>query len=559
MADSTPPSGVRTRREYRFVLIGSLVALCVTSVPYVLGVVLATDERVFGGFVYAVEDCYSYIAKMRQGAEGAWLFHIPYTPEPHPRALIYPFYLLLGKVAGLLPGRDLTWSAVCTYHVARWVFGFGLLATVYRFLVTFTRRVMVRRLAWLMIAFGGGLGWLLIAVGQSDWLGSMPLDFILPEGFTFLALYAFPHIALGRTLLLWGLLFMLKAWQLDQTAGDPEQASHPASTSSSSIKWAVLVGALWLLMGLIIPFYVPVAWAITGMGLIVLALREGRPPWMRAGAAGVTVLVSAPIVLYSAWRFTSHPIYETWAAQNQILSPHPLHYLAAYGIPLTLAALAARDAWRSQKPCWLALAWIGVVPLLVYLPFNLQRRLVEGVQVPLSLLAAMELTKISGAQSRSPGLRSTLAVSVVLVGLLPTNVMLIAGNSMALQGRPAPVFRDAEEIATLDWLSGRAEPNDVVLASYGTGNYLPARVGARAFVGHGPESANAEQKKALVARFFRDSTDDAWRRQLLGEYGVDYVLWGPSERGLGGFEPGGAGYLRPVYEQGGYLVFEVIR
>mgnify|MGYP003935436743 CR=1 FL=1 len=79
-------------------LIGSFVALAITAIPYVVGAAMATDERIFGGFVYAVEDGYSYLAKMRQGAEGAWLFHVPYTPEPHPGALVYPFYLLIGKI-----------------------------------------------------------------------------------------------------------------------------------------------------------------------------------------------------------------------------------------------------------------------------------------------------------------------------------------------------------------------------------------------------------------------------------------------------------------------------
>jgi uncharacterized membrane protein len=137
-------------------------------------------------------------------------------------------------------------------------------------------------------------------------------------------------------------------------------------------------------------------------------------------------------------------------------------------------------------------------------------------------------------------------------------VILIAGNSIALQGQPAAIFRDAEEVAALDWLSRRVEPSDVVLASYRTGNYLPTRVGARVFVGHGPESADAEQKRALVARFFHEATDDAWRRQMLQEYGVDHVFWGAAERALGTFEPTGTDYLQPLYRQNGYFVFGVV-
>ena len=544
MTDPDLKSRTCSAREYGFVLICGVVALAITSIPYVLGAVLATESRVFGGFVYAVEDCYSYLAKMRQGAEGAWLFHIAYTPEPHPGTLFFPFHLLLGKVAALLPGDDLTARLVWVYHGARLVFGLGLLLTVYRFLAAFTHHVAVRRLAWLMVTFGSGLGWLLVALGQPGWLGSMPLDFILPEGFTFLVLYAFPHIALARTLLLGGLLLLLKAWR-----------ARPHHTSrTTGLKWAGLAGCLWLAMGLIVPFYVAVAWAVTGTAWVVLGLRKRRVVWQEGLVTGLAVLISAPIVVYSAWVFTTDPTYATWAAQNRILSPHPLHYLVAYGVPLALGTLAARDVWRAEGMGWLALAWVGMVSVLAYLPFNLQRRLVEGVQVPVSLLAALGVSRL-----RLQGLRLHAVVGVLLVGLSLTNVLLVAGNCLALRGQPAPIYRDAAEIAALDWLDEQVDFDDVVLAAYETGNYLPARARARVFVGHGPESVRADEKKALVARFFDATVTDVWRRQVLAQYGVDYVLWGPVERALGDFDPGRAPYLRLIYDAGGYTVLEVER
>ncbi len=84
-----------------------------------------------------------------------------------------------------------------------------------------------------------------------------------------------------------------------------------------------------------------------------------------------------------------------------------------------------------------------------------------------------------------------------------------------------------------------------------------ARVGARACVGLGPESVRADEKKALVARFFDAATGDDWREQLLAQYGVDYVFWGPAERVLGDFDAGQAAYLRQVYDAEGYAVFKV--
>jgi hypothetical protein len=84
---------------------------------------------------------------------------------------------------------------------------------VYAFVARFTVDVMVRRVAWLLVAIGSGLGWLLILLGASKWLGDLPLDFWVPEAYAFLVLFNLPHLALTETLLLWAILWTLQAFQ----------------------------------------------------------------------------------------------------------------------------------------------------------------------------------------------------------------------------------------------------------------------------------------------------------------------------------------------------------
>jgi hypothetical protein len=542
--------GLVMPREWRFVLAISALALLVTCIPYAVGAAAATPERAFGGFIYAVDDGYSYLAKMRQGAEGEWLFHIVFTPELHPGAFFFPFHLLLGKAAALVAGGDLNAAMVWVYHAARLLFGLGLLVTLYRFLAAFTELLAVRRMAWLMIVFGGGLGWLLVSLGGREWLGSLPLDFILPEGFTFLVLFGFPHIALARTLLLWGILFLLQAWGVLQA---PRSGEEGLSRPPSPLGAAAETGVLWLLMGLIVPFYVAVAWAVTGAMWLALIIRKRRLMWRQVALAMVAGLISAPIVIYGSLVFSSNEVYAAWFAQNLISSPHPLHYLSAFGLPLLLALPALADVWRDRsRATWALLAWVVAVPVLVYLPVNVQRRLVEGAQVALCLLAALGAHRL---QARGWAHRS--AVNAVLGMLFITYALLVAGYTIQLLGQPSPVFRDRGELEALDWLSERAEWDDVVLASYDTGNYLPGRVGARSFIGLGPETVGFDLKEELVARFFDPATDDPWRRSLLEEYGVDFVFRGPAERELGAFDLRQAPYLVLIYEAEGYELYEV--
>src|SRR3972149_2678530 len=134
-----------TRTEWRWVVVWIIIALIVTSIPYVIGWLRSSPDHVFGGLVLGIEDGYSYLAKMNEGAHGAWLFTLPYTSEPQAGTLIYIHYLLLGKIAAMtrLP-------LMGVYHLARLIFDALLLVVIYRFIATFSGSRAVRRIAFVL-------------------------------------------------------------------------------------------------------------------------------------------------------------------------------------------------------------------------------------------------------------------------------------------------------------------------------------------------------------------------------------------------------------------------
>jgi len=545
--------------EWRWVVLVALGVLALTSLPYLVGWAASTPERLFGGFVFAVEDGHSYLAKMRLGARGDWLFHDVYTAEPHEGGLFFPFHLLLGKLAALAG-----WSLILTYHLARLAFGFILLLVTYRFIAAFASLRRVRRLAFLLVALSGGLGWLLVALGATNWLNSPPLDVYLPEGYTFLAVFGFPHLAAARSLLLGGLLFLLRAFERGQA------------------RFALAAGVAWLAMGLIVPFYVVIAGVVVITYLIARRLppppspqargegwgnRGGvRASWLLAALAG---LVAAPIVLYSLIAFSTNPVFRAWSQQNLILSPHPLHYVLGYLVPGLLAVPGARMAWRKVGHGRLLVAWVVIAPLLVYIPFNLQRRLIEGFQVPLSLLAAygfyFGLAPVLRRRTEDGGRRikggvssvfrppPAVAQAALLLFSVLTPLMLAFGGTMAALARSEPIFHSASEVAALDWLDAHAPPDALVLSAYETGNYLPTRADVRAFLGLGPETVDLPRKRALVAEFYRSGKPD-----VLWAYGVHYVIAGPRERALGSFDLDAAPFLERVYTNDDYTIYRVV-
>ena len=523
------------RTEWRWVLLGSLAVLLVASLPTLYAWWLADDARVFSGFVYNTEDGNSYIAKMRQGARGEWLFHLPFTTEAHPGAWLYTFHLLLGKVSA---GVGLSFQI--TYHLARITLGLGLLVTIYAFVARFVTDVVTRRLAWLLIAIGSGLGWLLTFLGATQWLGSLPLDFWVPEAYVFLVLYSLPHLALAEIALLSSLLLLLDAFR-------------------ENSRWrAIAAGCCALVMTIIVPFYPLVLAAILGIFFLILMFRQKKVPWREIGIAALAGLFCAPVVIYNVWLTSAEPVYHAWANQLHILSPHPLHYLLGYA-PLLIPAIwglknliqdhKAGQASSDPYAWWLIIAWLIAAPILVYLPFISQRRLIVLAQVPLALLAAVGLRTWFGD-------KRWMQVSYVLVASLSI-LLLVVGSLGPIREQESPVFHPGAEIAALEWLDGYAETGAAVLASYQVGNITPASADLRAFAGHGPETLYSQAKIDMIERFFQPSTGTEWRTSLLRDYDLEYVFYGPWERSLGDWDPSAARYLEPVYDVQGYTIYAV--
>lgn len=532
---------VVSRTERRWVLVWTLLVLFLTSIPYLVGWYTAVKTgSTFGGFVVGVDDGTSYLAKMARGARGSWLFQIVYTSEPHKGRLFYLFYTLLGKLVVLLPGGDsaLPLRLVWLYHLARLFFDALLLATIYRFAAEFIPAAADRRVAWLLVVLGGGLGWLLVALRLDNWLHSTPLDFILPEGFTFLTIFTLPHIALARSLFLLGLL----AW-VRNTGSDGDSGWQAT---------AVQLGGCWLFMGFIVPFYPLVGGVVIGATIVVRWIARRSFPLREAQIALLAGLIVSPVVIYSGVVFITDPIMKGWSEQNLILSPSPLHFLAAYLAPGLAALLGLYFSSRKATGKYsLLLAWALVIPPLLYIPFNLQRRLIESYQLALYPLAVI------GLSTAFKGRIKMVLVTCLFVLMMPTSIMLLVGSTTAAASGRAPIYHTATEVEMAGWLERNTARDALVLSAYRTGNFLPAWAPVKSYYGHGPETIYFGSKKADVEQFYDESTPDAWRSAFLEQNGIDYFVCGPDESALGGYCGSIQTALTPVFDRSGWRLYQV--
>lgn len=447
-------------KEWRWLAIASLAVVALTSLPYLIAFLSQGDDWYFSGFLIAVEDGNSYIAKMLRGAQGDWLFRSPYSTMPQTGALLYWPYLLLGKLIGPSASHQ---SYLLTFHFFRLFSNLALCLVTYVFISHFVERINLRRTAWFIALLGGGLGWLLIALGQPELLGSIPLEFYSPESFGFLTLFTFPHLSLGRTLMLLTLLAYL---------------SPKLHTWRIAVLWLAL--ALVHILSAAITLLVIVShWLIIWLwrrGLPSKGLSEldiGRVLWPLLGAG-------LPL-LYNLVVFAVDPYLQAWSQQNHIVSPHPLHYVIAYGLLLPFAwlGLSALQSRRPEEGRFLA-HWLFLAVLLLFIPIGLQRRFVEGIWVVLTVLAVAAFDGAAGLRWKR--WRWGLAA------IFPSTLLLLLG-SVQLAGEPnSPSFLSSSVASTLESLEDVAEQSDVVLTPFELGNALPAYAPLRVVIGHGPES-----------------------------------------------------------------------
>jgi hypothetical protein len=363
----------------------------------------------------------------------------------------------------------------------------------------------------------------------------MPLEFYSPESFGFLSILALPHLAWGRALLLWGLIVYLRG---------------------KRVRSGLLNGCIWLLLGFMQPLTVVTAWTVQAvhlMGWSLWIFKGGNSKWKdwRNGIIRVlfSVLVSAPLVLYNFAAFQIDPFLRRWQARNLIPSPPTGDYLLAYAVVLPLVA-AGLWAWRNSLTVekLLPISWMVAFPFLAYAPYNLQRRLPEGIWVTLCVLA------IAGLEIMPKRWRIPLRLGLALAFM---STLLLYLSAIAGIVRPSvPVFRPYAETQAMDFLSQRVEKNAVVLAAYDTSTVLPTRAPVHVLIGHGPESLDLEKVQPRVEKFFSSGTKND-RENLLSEFSVAYVFYGPIERTLGDWDPGSADFLSEIYQDGEYAIYRV--
>ncbi len=522
------------KKEYLIVVFISIFTILLNNLPLIYGYTVKKDHLEFlGRRVNNSQDQYTYLAFIEQSKQGLKLFENLYTPEDQKATMLRPSYLVIGRFAHFL-----NLSSITAYHLSRIILTMLFFIVLYIFISKYFKEIGQRILTFSLITLSFGLGFILQGLVPNS------SDLNIPESITFLALAEAPHFILAQILMVLGFYFYLEGME------------------KKSIFWYLLSATSFLLLSFEHPFNLIVISLVVLITTIYQATKNIKDRFSHLSGMLVNLVAIGAGLSYQYIETIASPILNAWSKQNILLSPEPINYLLGYGLILILSIFGIEKFLKNVDfSKILILAWVLITFVLLYAPFDFQRRLSEGLHIPLVILATWGLIEIYDfLKHQMKELAFVVVASLIFIMVLPAFIWVYQDTTAILKNDSSNYYYYLmdSELLGLSWLKQNSKPEGIILSNWFYGNLIPGITGRKVYVGHKIQTIQFNQKIDKLNEFLLN-LDHPQALRFLKDYQIKYIFLGINDSMVNfGFKPFEKPYLKNVYNKEGVLIFEVI-
>ena len=527
--------------ERRFYLLLGALALTLASGPYLYGWLNTPTGSAYSGLTSNIDDCLVYFSWMLEAGRGHVLHHNLFSTEAQNPKLLYIWFVLLGLLAKAI-GLPLA------FHLGRILGGAALLCAVVWLLQETVQSERGRKLAFALVCFSSGFGWLGGGYNPEKAFTGQPIDTFQPEAITFLSLYYSPLFAPMTALMVVFFASLLKSERTGKlTDLWPACAAGAVLGNSHTYDVVQLLAVAWVykLFTLLPPFETQYGNA------------NKKASWARLLIATAACL---PTTAYTAWASRVDPLFKARAWTNEgTYTPALWWVLLGFGLPLIYAlfskpfsnppsneihpwpqvmTLDHQALLRGTRKRFL-FVWLLVGIAVAYLPVPFQRKMLMGAHLPICLLAGVGLDALT---ARLSGDFPKIAALFGVLLTVPSNVLYLLADIGRLEANSGTTARrpylSADDQKVLAYLKEHAAQTDAVLVSPDPTSikryplsfephlnaYVAGWSGVICYNGHWSETLSYRSKNSAALRFLDARTDDSLRKQFLTENQIRYVL-----------------------------------
>ncbi len=540
--------------ERKFAFWVAFGAILLGLIPVFLGALWLRKGDVFMGFsTLAPSDTNVYFSMMEQAKTTGYAFFTNvFTPEVQKQAFFQPLWAILGFASGIfhLPHA-------ITFHLARLFMAGVFMWVAYKALLVFISKPLQRRIAYLVLAFGMGVGGYVFPFlrleNLTELLVKNPIDMWVSEAFTFTTLLHSPLFIISQTLLLLIFLFAVRDEQ------NPGRVPH------------FIFAGLVALLGILHPYDLPVIFCVLTILPFVRILYDRDFSIAKAKRSIVRLaimgLVAAGIGVYFFAVYRIEPGLGGWAKQNVTTSPPIWNYFIGYGFLLVFAVWGWLRVTRLPRslPLLFLLAWAPMHAFLLYVPVQIQRRFTNGLHIAFAILASYALVFIwerivartQGSQLQTAWRSGAVWVAILLLCYSP--LFLVARDTSRYAaytpGEWLLYIQPKSTLASMDWL--KTQPPGLTLSVSTTSYIFSGRTLLPSYYAHGHQTIGYFEKlKEVYAAL---TTPEGNPQAFLHEKNIRYFFWTELEKEqFEPFSPEGKPYLKLIHDTPSAKVYEVV-
>lgn len=541
-----------TRRESFLGILLSFFLAFVAFFPTLYGMISAPDDFVFinlGG-----TDEYNRLAWIAQVTRGEWLLKSPYYLGEHSRQFFHPFYLAIGLVAraGRLP-------AYLVFSLLRFPLSFIFFLSVFVAVAFFVRDKVLRMPTFMLTSLSGGLVWLDYQNPNPDWIETILTQaHFKVEANTFFIAKQDQATMLVVSLLIWSFLFFIKG------------------LSSKKTSLILTAGLLTSVLLSVHPFMVATVYLAIFVFTLSLSWLERRAifylPLADLKRLAFFYLLSLPPVIYHLLLVRNNPMFSSWA-NDWIYDRLSLPELVSlFGILILPLPWGLYDCLKNRSvSAFFLIVWFLVSLTLPYLHlYTFSSRMMTGIHLPLSILAALGTKTIAGRLHLPP---KALLYLLIILSLPATIYILLRDISVLRQHLPDNYLR-REVVKSIVWIREKTSFEETVLAWFYHGHAVTALAGNQIFAGRQafcpPKESLAPGQKPWCFMVNLDKTlKGQAEKAFLDQLDLSYFLIPKSTPPTGRLGRGKTNvyyyqeaetkdYLFPYYENKEMVVYKVI-
>ncbi|MFH1564693.1 MAG: hypothetical protein ABIC82_02465 [bacterium] len=564
-----------SKNEWGFVFLLTLVAAIITTIPYLYGYFSAPKGKIYNGMhMLTPGDIYVYFSYLEQTAQGSYLFKNLFTSET-----TMPVFNIFWLVVGFF-GKFFNLNHIATFQLARILLVPPCVISLYFLISYFFDSKSIRKAVIVFTLFSSGFGaWatlLLADYVNNKTLFYWPMDLWTPEHNVFLTLYHSPHLIASLILIVLIFLFFLKA------------------TDENRYKYSILAGLCGMLLIQFHPFHLPTIILVPTFYILIKFLLKkteleetehlmGRSVskrvinWQDIKHLCIMLAITSPSALYYVWLINFDWATRLRALQNHCYTPRFFVVLISYGGLIIFGSIGILLSLKyfynkkypisnithliSENNLLFLIIWAATQFSLIFMPFRFQRRLTEGLQIPLVFFTIIAIVYLKEKFKKSPlniFFNKFSLIIIFILGFTISNFFVLKIDMEYFAEKNELFYFDKQQIESYKFLKNEMSGGEVILSGLINGNAIPEVAGRKVYFGHvNVETLYYDSKLAYVKWFFKNNINDEKKINFLRQNNIKYIYYSKYEKELGGFNPAEKNYAEKIYSNDFAVIYKI--